>query len=109
MSQSNNAGDGELPLADLLNERPTTRDPNEFVLELPDAPTVADLTPACKTIRLALVYDGPLTLKALSEVTLLSTRTLRFALKQMADKGAIRSWQNPDDGRQDVYALTEGH
>lgn len=109
MSQSNNTADGDLPLADLLNERPTTRNPNEFALELPETPTVADLTPTCKAIRLALVYDGPLTLKALSEVTLLSTRTVRYALKQMADEGAIRSWENPDDGRQNVYALTEGH
>ncbi|MDQ2052273.1 rhodanese-like domain-containing protein [Natronolimnohabitans sp. A-GB9] len=64
-----------------------------------------DLPPSSKFIYKTLDDEGPMTLKALTEETLLSSRTVRYGLDQLDDVGLIDSSPALHDGRQTCYRL----
>ena len=63
------------------------------------------LPPSSKFIYKTLESDGPMTLKALTEATLLSSRTARYGLDQLEDAELIDSSPALHDGRQTCYKL----
>ncbi|ARS91002.1 rhodanese-like domain-containing protein [Natrarchaeobaculum aegyptiacum] len=66
-----------------------------------------DLPPSSKFIYKVLADAGPMTLKALSEETLLSSRTVRYGLDQLEDAGFVDSSPALHDGRQTCYRLRD--
>lgn len=69
---------------------------------------LADLPPSSKFIYKTLAEGGPLTLKGLTEETLLSARTTRYGLKQLEEADLIDSSPALHDGRQTCYSLRYG-
>ena len=67
--------------------------------------TLGDLPPSSKFIYKTLAHSGPMTLKALTEETLLSSRTARYGLDQLEDSGLVDSSPALHDGRQTCYRL----
>lgn len=65
-----------------------------------------DLPPSSKFIYKTLEDAGPMTLKALTEETLLSSRTVRYGLDQLEDAGFVDSSPALHDGRQTCYRLS---
>ena len=68
--------------------------------------TLRDLPPSSKFIHKTLEDAGPMTLKALSEETLLSSRTVRYGLDQLEEAGLVDSSPALHDGRQTCYRLS---
>ncbi len=73
--------------------------------ETDEADVLEGLPPSSKFIYKTLEDDGPMTLKALTEETLLSSRTARYGLDQLEDAGLIDSSPALHDGRQTCYKL----
>ncbi|MFP8890348.1 rhodanese-like domain-containing protein [Natrialbaceae archaeon A-CW2] len=67
--------------------------------------SLEDLPPSSKFIYKTLSDVGPMTLKTLTEETLLSSRTVRYGLDQLDDAGFIESSPALHDGRQTCYRL----
>jgi DNA-binding Lrp family transcriptional regulator len=65
-----------------------------------------DLPPSAKLVFKVLEYDGPMTQKALVEESMLSARTVRYALERLADRGVIEEDIYFADARQSLYRLT---
>lgn len=82
--------------------------PNDY--DCPECvdPDVLDLPPSAKLVRLALLYEGPLTQSAIVEVTGLHDRTARYGVERLKDAGLIESEVNVMDARQRAYTLNEG-
>lgn len=68
--------------------------------------TLKDLPPSSKFIYKTLTDNGPMTLKALTEETLLSSRTARYGLDQLEEADYLDSSPSLHDGRQTCYKLT---
>ncbi|ELY63750.1 rhodanese-like domain-containing protein [Natronobacterium gregoryi] len=66
-----------------------------------------ELPPSSKFIYKTLSDVGPMTLKALTEETMLSSRTVRYGLDQLEDGGFVDSSPALHDGRQTCYKLDE--
>ncbi|QFU81848.1 rhodanese-like domain-containing protein [Natronorubrum aibiense] len=64
-----------------------------------------DLPPSSKFIYKTLEDSGPMTLKGLTEETMLSSRTARYGLDQLDEAGLIASSPALHDGRQTCYKL----
>ncbi len=64
-----------------------------------------DLPPSSKFIYKTLDRSGPMTLKGLTEETLLSSRTARYGLDQLEEAGLLESSPALHDGRQTCYRL----
>jgi thiosulfate/3-mercaptopyruvate sulfurtransferase len=64
-----------------------------------------DLPPSSKFIYKTLAVEGPMTQKALTESTRLSSRTTRYGLTQLEEAGLIESSPSLHDGRQTCYSL----
>ncbi|MFB6111260.1 MAG: winged helix-turn-helix transcriptional regulator [Halobacteriaceae archaeon] len=64
-----------------------------------------DLPPSAKLVFKVLEYDGPMTQKALVEESMLSARTVRYALERLADRGVIEEDIYFADARQSLYRL----
>jgi thiosulfate/3-mercaptopyruvate sulfurtransferase len=69
--------------------------------------TLEDLPPSSKFIYKVLDETGPLTLKGISEQTLLSTRTARYGLQKLEEEGLVESAPALHDGRQQCYSLVQ--
>ncbi|WP_255191632.1 rhodanese-like domain-containing protein [Natronobeatus ordinarius] len=67
--------------------------------------TLGDLPPSSKFIYKTLAHSGPMTLKALTEETMLSSRTARYGLDQLEDASLVDSSPALHDGRQTCYRL----
>ena len=67
--------------------------------------TLGDLPPSSKFIYKTLAHSGPMTLKALTEETMLSSRTARYGLDQLEDAELVDSSPALHDGRQTCYRL----
>lgn len=65
-----------------------------------------DLPPSAKLVFKVLEYDGPMTQKALVEESMLSARTVRYALERLSDRGVIEEEIYFADARQSLYRLT---
>ncbi|MFB6186351.1 MAG: winged helix-turn-helix transcriptional regulator, partial [Halobacteriaceae archaeon] len=53
-----------------------------------------------------LEYDGPMTQKRLVEESMLSARTVRYALDRLADRGVIEENIYFADARQNLYQIS---
>jgi predicted transcriptional regulator len=68
---------------------------------------IADLPPSAKLVYKVLEYDGPLTQKGIVEESMLSARTVRYALERLDEVGAISEDVYFADARQNLYEITD--
>lgn len=68
--------------------------------------TLDDLPPSAKLVYKVLEYDGPKTQKGIVEESMLSARTVRYALDRLKDRSAVREDIYFADARQSLYKLT---
>lgn len=59
---------------------------------LADIPGIDDYPPSCNAVLMAVVTNGPLTVRQLRQCTGLSKRTVRYAVRRLTDGGD----DNPD-------------
>jgi len=71
-----------------------------------DDSVLEDLPPSAKLVYKVLEYDGPLTQKRIVEETMLSARTVRYALERLEDRGVVDEDIYFADARQSLYRLT---
>ena len=71
-----------------------------------DDSVLEDLPPSAKLVFKVLEYDGPLTQKRIVEETMLSARTVRYALERLDDRGVVDEDIYFADARQSLYQLT---
>lgn len=67
--------------------------------------SLADLPPSAKLVFKVLQYDGPLTQKQIVEETMLSPRTVRYAIERLDDIGMVSERVYFADARQSLYEL----
>ncbi|WP_254273376.1 winged helix-turn-helix domain-containing protein [Haloarcula marina] len=72
-----------------------------------DGEAIADLPPSAKLVYKVLEYDGPLTQKGIVEESMLSARTVRYALERLDEVGVIEEDVYFADARQNLYEITE--
>jgi len=72
-----------------------------------DGEAIADLPPSAKLVYKVLEYDGPLTQKGIVEESMLSARTVRYALERLDEVGVIEEDVYFADARQNLYQLDE--
>jgi len=68
---------------------------------------IADLPPSAKLVYKVLEYDGPLTQKGIVEESMLSARTVRYALERLDEVGAIEEDVYFADARQNLYEIPD--
>ncbi|MFC7216163.1 winged helix-turn-helix transcriptional regulator [Saliphagus sp. GCM10025334] len=68
---------------------------------------LSDLPPSAKLVYKVLELEGELTQKQLIDETLLSPRTVRFALERLESVGAIEEETYFRDARQSLYRITK--
>ena len=66
---------------------------------------IDDLGPSAKLVFRVLDYEGPLTQRELAEMTLLSQRTVRKALRRLDCREEIDERLYVPDGRQRLYEI----
>jgi DNA-binding Lrp family transcriptional regulator len=66
---------------------------------------MSDLPPSAKLVYKVLEYNGPLTQKAIVEESMLSPRTVRYALERLSEIDAITEDVYFADARQNLYEL----
>ncbi|MGM0399613.1 MAG: winged helix-turn-helix transcriptional regulator [Halobacteriota archaeon] len=67
---------------------------------------LSELPPSAKLVYKVLQYDGPLTQKQLVEETMLSARTVRYALERLQDCDRVEEGIYFADARQSLYELS---
>jgi len=72
-----------------------------------DADGLDDLPPSAKLVFKVLEYDGPLTQKGIVEESMLSARTVRYALERLERIGVVDEDVYFADARQNLYRLVE--
>jgi predicted transcriptional regulator len=70
-----------------------------------DGETIADLPPSAKLVYKVLEYNGPLTQKGIVEESMLSARTVRYALERLEEVGAVDEDVYFADARQNLYEI----
>jgi DNA-binding MarR family transcriptional regulator len=65
-----------------------------------------ELPPSAKLVYKVLEYDGPLTQKQIVEESMLSARTVRYALERLQDIDLVDQDVYFADARQSLYELT---
>ena len=73
--------------------------------ETPDE-RLADLPPSAKLVFKVLEYNGTLTQKGIVEESMLSARTVRYALERLETIGVVDEDIYFADARQSIYELT---
>ncbi|MFC7167029.1 ArsR family transcriptional regulator [Halospeciosus flavus] len=68
--------------------------------------TLEDLPPSAKLVYKVLEYDGPKTQKAIVEESMLSARTVRYALERLQNRGVVDEDIYFADARQSLYRLS---
>jgi predicted transcriptional regulator len=66
---------------------------------------ISDLPPSAKLVFKVLEYKGPLTQKGIVEESMLSARTVRYALERLEDVGVVDEDVYFADARQNLYEL----
>ena len=66
---------------------------------------VADLPPSAKLVYTVLAYNGTLTQKQIAEESLLSPRTVRYALERLEEHQVVEADIYFADARQHLYRL----
>ncbi|MFB6360794.1 MAG: ArsR family transcriptional regulator [Halobacteriales archaeon] len=69
---------------------------------------LSDLPPSAKLVYKVLEYNGPLTQKAIVEESMLSPRTVRYALERLSEIDAVTEDVYFADARQNLYELAPG-
>jgi predicted transcriptional regulator len=72
-----------------------------------DGEGIADLPPSAKLVYKVLEYNGPLTQKGIVEESMLSARTVRYALERLDEVGVIEEDVYFADARQNLYEITD--
>jgi len=72
-----------------------------------DEEEIAELPPSAKLVYKVLEYNGPLTQKGIVQESMLSARTVRYALERLDEIGVIEEDVYFADARQNLYELTE--
>ncbi len=70
-----------------------------------DGEEIADLPPSAKLVYKVLEYNGPLTQKGIVEESMLSARTVRYALERLDDIGVVTEDVYFADARQNLYEI----
>ena len=65
-----------------------------------------DLPPSAKLVFKVLEYNGELTQKGIVEESMLSARTVRYALERLEEIGVVDEDVYFADARQNIYELT---
>lgn len=68
---------------------------------------IEDLPPSAKLVLKVLEYRGSLTQKQIIEESMLSARTVRYALERLEDIGIVEEDIYFADARQNLYEVTE--
>jgi len=71
-----------------------------------DDETLNDLPPSAKLVFKVLEYNGTLTQKGIVEESMLSARTVRYALERLEGIGLVEEDVYFADARQNIYELT---
>ncbi|QSG14959.1 ArsR family transcriptional regulator [Halapricum desulfuricans] len=71
-----------------------------------DGEAITDLPPSAKLVFKVLEYKGPLTQKGIVEESMLSARTVRYALERLEEVGVVEEDVYFADARQNLYELT---
>ncbi|PSQ59260.1 ArsR family transcriptional regulator [Halobacteriales archaeon SW_7_71_33] len=66
---------------------------------------IEDLPPSAKLVLKVLQYDGPLTQKQIVEESMLSARTVRYALERLENVDAVEEDVYFADARQSLYEV----
>lgn len=66
---------------------------------------LTDLPPSAKLVYKVLEYDGPLTQKQIVEESMLSPRTVRYAIERLDDIGVVSESVYFADARQSLYEI----
>ncbi|RLM94879.1 MarR family transcriptional regulator [Halobellus sp. Atlit-38R] len=69
--------------------------------------SLSELPPSSKFIYHVLSHEGSMTLKQITEETLLSSRTARYGLNELEDADLIQSAPALHDGRQTCYSIQQ--
>jgi len=72
-----------------------------------DGESIADLPPSAKLVYKVLEYDGPLTQKGIVEESMLSARTVRYALERLDEVGVVDEDVYFADARQNLYEISD--
>ncbi|AHG00451.1 ArsR family transcriptional regulator [Halostagnicola larsenii XH-48] len=76
-------------------------------MEETDGEEIEDLPPSAKLVFKVLEYDGPLTQKQIVQESMLSARTVRYALERLEDIGIVDEDIYFADARQSLYRIEE--
>ena len=71
-----------------------------------DDEDITDLPPSAKLVFKVLEYKGPLTQKGIVEESMLSARTVRYALERLEEVDVVSEDVYFADARQNLYELT---
>ncbi len=66
---------------------------------------LSDLPPSAKLVFKVLEYNGPLTQKGIVQESMLSARTVRYALERLEEIGAVSEDVYFADARQNLYEI----
>lgn len=72
-----------------------------------DGETLSDLPPSAKLVYKVLEYNGAMTQKSIVEESMLSARTVRYALERLEDIDIVSEDVYFADARQNLYELTD--
>ena len=72
-----------------------------------DGETLTDLPPSAKLVYKVLEYNGAMTQKGIVEESMLSARTVRYALERLEEIEIVSEDVYFADARQNLYQLTE--
>jgi len=72
-----------------------------------DGETLTDLPPSAKLVYKVLEYNGAMTQKSIVEESMLSARTVRYALERLEDIEIVSEDVYFADARQNLYELTD--
>ncbi|WP_255151942.1 MarR family transcriptional regulator [Halorarius halobius] len=70
-----------------------------------DGETIEDLPPSAKLVFKVLEYNGPMTQKGIVEESMLSARTVRYALERLEDIDIVSEDVYFADARQNLYEI----
>lgn len=70
---------------------------------------LVDLPPSAKLVYKVLEYNGPQTQKGIVEESMLSARTVRYALERLEEIDVVDEEVYFADARQNLYELTDAN
>lgn len=76
-------------------------------MSAPPADRLSDQPPSAKLVFLVLEHHGSLTQREICEESLLTARTVRYALSRLEDEGLVEGRISFKDARQRIYSLSE--